>query len=513
MKKSPKFVRRTDLTPSIRMSIAFSALMAVTFGEWGTITALSREFMISRTFVYMLSSTLELSSSIIFSSGSLSPVVTDCKEAYRYILSLRLEGKSSIEDMSTIMKRFDIDKSSVGSISQILQELGLFLPNVLTAGNKIQIVIFASDEIFAKRTPILITVDPISSAILSIELVESRKAEDWKKHWLCLEENGCHAAYLVCDEGKGLCAGKQEALPDIVRQSDTYHAIAHVLGHLVSQLENAAYKAIEREDKCSKKLDSARSEEILKKRTIELEKAQHTANEKIELYDDFSYLYKCLIEQLGVFDDNGNLRNRQNVLENVESGLALIESLGKDRLTKAAKKVRRTLPDLFNYFDAAEKVIAHLKELNIEQDALQALCLAWQWNKGKIKSKKTKRTQYCALNEQSWLDIATGYLQESYEDLKEKVYKELDNIVQSSALVECINSIIRPYLNTSKNHITQGALNLIMFYHNNRRYKAGKRKNKTPMEILTGIKQEKDWIELLFDTVEKKNPLFFSRSL
>ena len=43
-----------------------------------------------------------------------------------------------------------------------------------------------------------------------------------------------------------------------------------------------------------------------------------------------------------------------------------------------------------------------------------------------------------------------------------------------------------------------------MFYHNHRRYIAGKRKGKTPIEILTGKKQDKDWTELLFEIVDQK---------
>ena len=49
-----KFLRRADLTPFIRLSIAFTVLTAKTAGIWGTITALSKQFMISRTFAYML---------------------------------------------------------------------------------------------------------------------------------------------------------------------------------------------------------------------------------------------------------------------------------------------------------------------------------------------------------------------------------------------------------------------------------------------------------------------------
>ncbi len=44
-------------------------------------------------------------------------------------------------------------------------------------------------------------------------------------------------------------------------------------------------------------------------------------------------------------------------------------------------------------------------------------------------------------------------------------------------------------------------LNLFMHYHNHRRSVAGKRKGKTPMEILTGKTQDKDWLELLMEKV------------
>ena len=70
-------------------------------------------------------------------------------------------------------------------------------------------------------------------------------------------------------------------------------------------------------------------------------------------------------------------------------------------------------------------------------------------------------------------------------------------------MVKCINSILRPYLNNSKNQVTQEFLNTFMFYHNHRRYHAGKRKGKTPMELLTGKKQKEDWIILLQKEVKE----------
>jgi len=188
-----KFVRRHDLTASLRLYIAFMALTARAMGTWGKITELSRQFMISRMFVYMLANTLHETSLTVFGDNISKPAIVE-ELPYHYMLSLRLEGRCSIETISTIMKRFDIPNASTGSISQYLQHVGSLLPNTVTISNdEVKLVVFLSDEIFAKNIPILVTVDPISSAILRIELADSRKAEDWKNHWECLEKNG----YLV----------------------------------------------------------------------------------------------------------------------------------------------------------------------------------------------------------------------------------------------------------------------------------------------------------------------------
>lgn len=503
-----KFIRRPDLDSSKRLNIATTALFAMLNHQWGIISDMAKQFNISRTFIYMLVSTLTENDSALF--GIIDKDTESKFKVFQYMLSLRLEGRCSIQAISTMMSRFGICPNSTGSISQYLTNFGLLLPNTLFSNNnETKIVVFLSDEIFSKNTPILVTVDADSSAILRIELANSRKAEEWKHHWQCLEENGIFAAYLVCDEGTGLCAAKKEALPKIVRQSDTYHAIAHLLGSWIERFEKAAYSAIETEDTCFKNLDSARSERVINKRINQFEIAQKEATEAIALYDSFQFLYNCLIEQLRIFDINGALRCREDAEENIKVGLDLIDTLGNNSLTAAVNKVRRTLPELFNYLDVAKKVVSKLEQQGIDQNVLRALCLAWQWNKGTIKAKKANRRQQCIQNENNCLEFTIGHLQEEYENVKEQVYKELDQIVQSSALVECINSIIRPYLDNSKNQITQETLNLIMFYHNHRRYTAGKRKEKTPMEILTGKKQKKDWIELLFEIVSQKVPSFF----
>jgi len=325
------------------------------------------------------------------------------------MLSLRMEGRSSITAISTFIKRFELEFSSVGYISQMLSRIGTLLPMTLsTEDNIIRYFVFASDEIFSRTTPILVTVDPYSSAILRIELADSRKAEDWRNHFKCLYDNGLEAIYLVTDEGKGLRAGRAEGMSDVVRQSDTYHAIAHQLGNWTDRLEDAAYKAIAEEQECERKLDSAKSDRVQEKRLKAYDQAAKDADKAVTLYDDFRYLYLCVLGALNVFDRNGNLRNRQQAEEQIETGLTLIEELKHDKITKAVGKVKRTLPDLLHYLDVARKVISECKKLSIDEDSLKAYCIAWQWGKAVRKAKNTNRRKWAEGHEQFCLEIAEG---------------------------------------------------------------------------------------------------------
>lgn len=500
-----KFIRRKDLTAKIRANIAIRAYMAQQNSKWGEITSLSKEFNVSRPFIYDALSSLDAAIPVIF--GQVSPKNNaDKTEALHHILSLRMEGKCSIEGISSIMKRFGLQNNSIGFISQYLTHVGSLLPETATNNENITLlVVFASDEIFSKSTPVLVTVDPVSSAILKIELSNTRKAKEWINHWNCIEDNGYSAIYLVSDEGKGLTSGHSKGLSEISRQPDTFHVIAHKLGFWVNRFEKAAYQAIEKEYKSLKKIKSTKNKEEIAKNKEAYDAAVEVSRQKIELYEEFKYVYTGLVRELLVFDSNGNLRKRGNAEENINIYLVLIDTLNNKKLSGEVKRIRKILPDLLMYFDRASEILKGLKDLLPNEDALKCLCAAWQCRKKYIKSKKAEIRNYFKKKESFCLEIAEGYLQETYEDTKEQVYNELNNIVQSSAMVECVNSIIRPYLNTSHNLVSQEMLNLIMFYHNHRRYKSGERAGKTPSEILTGTKQDKDWLELLFDVIGEKN--------
>lgn len=434
------------------------------------------------------------------------PVAISREASESHILAHRFEGKCSLDAISTLMKRSNMPYSSVGYISEFLSHVGGCLPN--TVENKqdsIQFVVFAGDEIFAKSVPLLITVEPISSAILRIELADQRTEAIWSAHFQAIQANGFVARSLTSDAGSGLCAAHKAVLSDAPWQLDTFHGIAHRLGDYVRRLEKSAYTAIETIDKRESTLASARSERVIDNRLQRCLDAEAYAEQAIDLYDDYSYLYTTLIHQLNVFDSNGELRHYEQVEGHMIAALELMASLNHSGIAKTAILVKKALPDLLIYFKDAIIAVKNCNALTNNKDALKALYLAWQWSKAVVKSKVTSRKHRAIEQQQFYLELAELFVgeEEKYRILKEKVTDELDQVIQASSMVECINSILRPYLNTSKNQVTQEFLNTFMFYHNHRRYHAGKRKGKTPMEILTGNQQAEDWITLLLEEVSK----------
>jgi len=418
-------------------------------------------------------------------------------------------GKSSIEGISTILKFDKYKYSSVGSVSQSLSAIGTLLPSVqIVPIDKRKEITAVADEIFIGNNPILITVEPKSSVILSIELADDRKKITWSEHIAKIESaEKIEIVSMVTDNGTGL----RSAIGDknISWQPDTYHAIAHRLGKWVHILEQRAYKKIAIEYERKRVISSAKTQKIINKRRYRYTKTCKETIESIEVYENFFYLYTHLIKELNPFHSNGKLRNRVIAKGNMEVALELMKSLGNEHINSHVASIEKSLPELLNYFDEAKKAIKKCKKLGFDDETITMLTLAWQWNKSLTKAKKMDRKTRAKEEYLFYLEYAKDTLKESYKKVKIAIFDKLDNIIQASSMVENINSILRPYLDHSKNQITQNFLNLFAFYHNHRVYNEGKRIGKTPMEILTNQKQNKDWIELLTDFIEKIEPSFF----
>lgn len=488
----PLFSRREDLTVEIRMRIASIALF---FSVHGTISRLSDKYSISRQFIYNLRQDFKNYGESALQSVDERDGSIEKRHSLSWILSLRLEGKSSIEGISQIMKRFNIPYNSVGFISQELQRIGLEQPNIMKANDQGFRVAICSDEIFSKGQAILITVEPVSLSILHIELSENRKGESWEAHWSRVLGAGYIPIQLCNDEGTGMASAQKEVLPEVERQSDTFHAVAHRLGLWVERLEKKAYGCIEEEYESYRLLGNAKTDDVFEKRYEKYVVAQRKAKVAIAMLDNFVFLYHCLLSAFRIFDEKGGLKNSEIVVADFDTALDLLKSLGHQAINKELKSIESCKKDLFNFMPVAQQIIDRLST-QIPIETLKILCLIWQTHKNVVKTKNTHKRNALKRKEIYLLQQLENETQsENLADWKELAVNELNKIIQSSAAVECINSILRTYLNASKNQLNQPFLNLFMAYHNHRRFKAGERKGKTPFEILSGQKQDVDWLE------------------
>ena len=491
-----KFIRRHDLTPHTRIDIV--RLAWLNQGIYGKMTQIAQEYHISRTLLYQLIWAANLQLKTLFSAQK--PHVQAPQPLLEpFILLFRLEGKCSIPSLSSILQYFQYQPNSVGYLSERFQTYGAALPSTLAMAEH-KVVFYLSDEIFARHQPILVTIEAQSTAILKIQLASDRSAETWKAHFDDLGAHRFHSIGMASDRGLGLVAGYQAACQDARWVCDRFHEFQDLFDRR-RQLERKAYAAIAKEDEAAHTFHNAKSEANLHKRLQHYEHAHHACEQAMARYDQLDLLLHLLRDALHLCSPFGRLRTVEGVRSELTLLLSLIEEIDDAVLPKLLQPIRSHLDDILAPFEQAESMHAELLDL-LPQQILDALVLAWHHEHLSYQS-QAKQKRYHQHESQQWLDFAEGLLDNQFEPLQALVFEKLDSIVQASSLVELVNSFIRPYLNSSKGQITQETLNLIMFYHNHRRYKSGKRQGKAPIELLTGEALEADWVALLIQHTQE----------
>src|SRR5216683_7015086 len=492
-----KFTRRPDLDPDTRIEIVKLAWLHQ--GVYGKMTQIAQSYHISRTFLYQLLVAAHLQLHILFSDEQ-RRVPNAQPHVEQLVLLLRLEGRCSIPSISSILKYLGHQPNSLGYLSAWLQRSGRLLPSTLSMASK-KWVFYLSDEIFAIHTPILVTIDARSTTILNIELASDRSAETWQAHFEALANHHFVSLGMASDRGTGLVAGYQAACDLALWVADYFHEFQDLFA-LRHQWERKAYAAMTKEYEAARTFTNAKSEASLQKRLKQYDTAHATCDQAIALYDQLDVLLHWLRETLHVCSPHGHLRTPDHVRSELTLLFDMIEALDCAAIAQTLKPIRTHLNDLLVPFQQVEVIAAELRAV-VPHDALDFLVLAWH-HEHLSDQARSKQKGYHQREGEFCLACADGLLGDTFAPLKMLVFDKLDSIVRASSLVEMVNSLIRPYLNSCKGQITQETLNLIMFYHNHRRYKSGKREGKAPLELLTGKSLEAEWWELLLQQVTRE---------
>jgi hypothetical protein len=485
-----KFIRRADLDPQTRIHIVMLAWLHQ--GVYGKMTEIAQSYQISRTFLYQLLFMANLQLETLFSDEKLL-FQKEHRHFEHLLFLLRLEGKCSLLSLAAILQALDYQPHSVGYLSQFFHSAGQTLPSTLVMPSQ-TFVFYLSDEIFAIHPPILITIDARSTTILNIELASDRSADTWRAHFEALEEHQFCSLGMASDRGLGLVAGYQAACDMALWVADYFHEFRDLF-EVLHQLERKAYTAIDKAYDAARKFDRAKSASNLAKRLQQYDTAQHACEQAIDLYDHLAMLLHLLREALHLCSPHGTLRTREGVRAELMLLFDMIQELDCAAMTTPLTSIRQHIDDIVVPFKQAEAIATELRVV-VPHDALDFLVLAWHHDH-LIYQSRSKQKGYHQKERDFWLACAQGLLGNEFDTLKVLVFDKLDTIVRASSLVEMVNALLRPYLNSCKGQITQATLNLIMFYHNHRRYKSGKRQGKAPMELLTGKPLEAPWWELL----------------
>lgn len=484
--------RKKALPARARLELAWLAYAQQ--GIYGAITDLSRSFGVSRWLVYHLLHVLMpvlLEMATPKSPGpkpSSGVVQVDKRHLDRAIVTLRVVGDVSLEGIQRSLEEILGIHRSIGYLSQVIvqaqKEAATFQRQMVyrVVGTGLL------DELFQHRKPLLVVVEPHSTAVLVLAQEDHRDGDTWGVHLLELEEQGFHITQVASDDARGIAAGVQAALGEkALHQLDIGHLFGEV-ARLDAELERKAYKHLREEDDRYRVLDSARSDRVITSRIEAWETAHQKAEEAISLYDDFHYLAEELSSLFSPIAPTGTPRSRRTVEEDLEALLCLLEELPGTKIQELRIRIASQQEGLLIFWKDWEQRLSQLRERIPQEEILHALLLDY------FLGKRTS-TQAIQKAQQKANAFLKTHLGEEVPRLRAQVASLLDDLVRSSSLVETANSWLRPYLSTRKG-ASQGFLDLVRLYRNTRTYRRGKRKGHSPFELL-GLAVPEDWLSLV----------------
>lgn len=389
--------------------------------------------------------------------------------------------KGSTEDTQEFLEQTFGIHMAIGKISNIINRIAEKAKQFNSSIPLGQIKAGAHDEIFQAGKPVLVGVDVYSTFIYLMKASDTRDATNWGVALLEKAEAGLNLESSVNDAATGLKKGVMDAFVGINMQSDIFHA-EHKVGLGISNLERVACKTIRKEYELERKWlkTSGKNKD---KYYDEYLQAYSKAAKAVEIYDKANILYGWIRESFHI--GGSSYEERIYAMEYAVRELGGLEH-SNAYLKDGIKYLSEHQQGLLQFVESAYKQMKKLSEqTGVSEDILH---LMWEQKKHPVESQ-----QYNIMEAQ----IGTS-LMDQYEYIHDKFHEMMDKVVRASSIVECINSLIRPYL-FLKRVVNDKFLDLLQFYFNTRKYKRSRRNErigKSPVELLLG-KEYSNPLEIL----------------
>lgn len=348
------------------------------------------------------------------------------------------------------------------------------------------------DEIFVgRRKPILMGVEPNSLCWIVGELTDNRSGSSWARYFDDFER----LEHVVTDAGTGLFKGlalsnkhrTQVGCKPIEHTLDVFHTIyegARAMRVTEAQVWNAQKAA----DDLWRPLEKRRRQgKTIAGQVRRAHTASRSAERCLEEAIQIETAWKHVCSVLEWMTPEGELNTQQAAREKLDRWLP---SLKGTAWGKTVRMLQR--PESLTFLD---RIAKQLETLPLDEpDRRDAVRLeAIRRNPRLIRGEDSRSRALHAWHLVTSLRMARD---ESFQSAVKMVRNLFRRSWRSSSLVEGINSVVRMH-QARHRKLTAGLIDLKRFYWNCRRFRTGRRKNRSPYELLGIQLPTDDWWKIL----------------
>jgi len=410
-------------------------------------------------------------------------------------MSFAMDCRSCFQGIQKSLKSLLDYHVSIGHISNTLKSSVNVVQGIHETEDLSAVTLGANDELFQYNKPVLAGVDIPSLYCYLLSREDHRDGDTWAIQLWDLQEKGFNPERIIADNGEGLRAGHQLALPNIPCDIDNFH-MSRILMELRRYFRNCLKSAITARNELDAKIEKSENKQRPHGYTMELEEAQQQGTSMKYLSQTIDTLISWL--EHDVFNKAGaNPEIRLELYDFIVDEFSRLAQQHPHRIQSVVtslKSQRDGLLEFVNVLNDKFEKIAEKHHCSIE--TAWAICelLRCQFD----------GSEY-AIRSLPLIDK----LGDKLDPIEDDVIAAMKSTERTSSMVENYNSRLRPYF-TLRKEIGYGYLNLLRFYLNHVpfvRSENPKRKGKSPAELLTG-KPHPHWLEMLgFKLFKRKRQL------
>jgi hypothetical protein len=414
----------------------------------------------------------------------------------------------TIEFPPSQQREFSVTATAMGlSLNQVLDLLALILGKracpgrstlhrwikraALAAGRVLKsldaqcqalVLVGCLDEIFFHGRPVLVGIEPASMAWFLGQVANDRSGATWAKalrDWTAL-------SYVTADAGTGLQAGiatmqqerQADGKPSLENGLDVFHT-THEARRVLRLTWNRVERLWEQAEIASRRVEQAqRQGQDARGMTVKARCVWKKVEAAFAQYERSEAGWKRAHEALSVFRPDGHLNDRAWAERQI--ALALPELLEREW-----SKVRGFLQ--------AEGTLTFLDRLHrqlreaVPEDQLRAeLVRLWWLRRRRPRANTTGDVVGAGHVAHLVQQVVCHQRDANWRKSYEAVSRVLRLTIRASSAVECMNSVLRMHQSRHRT-VSQGLLDLKRLYWNCRAFREGKRRKRSPYELL-GLK-------------------------